>query len=277
MPTLTTPDGTTIAYDTTGRGPALILVDGAFCTRTFGPSPKLAPLLADQFTVVTYDRRGRGDSSDTAPYDIERELDDLRALIEVVGGSAHLLGFSSGGILALRAAAAGLPITKLAVYEPPFDTGQVEGHRVPPDAVVQLTELIAAGRRGPAVKYFLTRIMGAPAAFYYAMRLMPMWPKMKAVASSLPHDAAIVTAEAGQQPRYLASIDQPILAVGGAKSSAMLQAAVRCVADGARRGEHRLLAGQTHNVSTKVLAPLIRDFFATSRRCAAEAEDGVAE
>lgn len=262
MPTLTSPDGTTIAYDTTGAGPALILVDGAFCHRTFGPSPELAPLLADDFTVVTYDRRGRGDSSDTAPYAVERELEDLRALIAAVGGRAHLLGFSSGGILALRAAASGLPISGLAVYEPPLDTGRVEGHRAPADAVAQLTELVAADRPGAAVRYYLTQIMGAPAAVYYAMRLMPRWPMMKAAAPSLPHDAALFTADLGRTPRYLASIDRPTLAIGGTKSPAMLRAAVRLVADAVPGAEGRLLAGQTHRVSAPVLAPVIRDQFA---------------
>src|SRR5437879_4691813 len=120
MNTVTSRDGTRIAYDKRGSGPALILVDGAFCYRAFGPMPKLAELLSDRFTVYNYDRRGRGDSSDTKPYAVAREVEDLAALFEAAGGSAFLYGISSGAALALRAAGNGLAVRKLAVYEPPF-------------------------------------------------------------------------------------------------------------------------------------------------------------
>src|SRR5262249_29137018 len=113
-------DGTTIAFDQLGKGPAIILVDGALCSRSFGPMPKLAPLLAQRFTVFTYDRRGRGDSGDTASYRVEREIEDIDALIAEAGGSAYVFGISSGAALVLRAAASGLAIEKLALYEPPF-------------------------------------------------------------------------------------------------------------------------------------------------------------
>lgn len=258
--TVTSTDGTVIAYDTQGDGPALVVVDGAFCHRTFGPSPTLAPLLADHFTVYTYDRRGRGDSTDTAPYDVERELDDLRALIGATGGSAHVLGISSGGILALRAAAAGLPISKLAVYEPPLVTENGRGHRPPPDAAEQLAAMIADDRRGRAVKFYLTQIIGAPAPAYYALRLMPTWPKMKAVAPSLPHDAAVFTESASTD--QFARIDVPTLAISGARSPASMRAAVVAVADAVPRAEQRVLPGQSHNVSTAALAPVVREFLA---------------
>lgn len=258
--TVTSPDGTVIAYDTAGTGPALVVVDGAFCHRTFGPSPTLAPLLAEHFTVYTYDRRGRGDSTDTAPYDVERELDDLRALIGVAGDSAHVLGFSSGGILALRAAAAGLPISKLAVYEPPLVTENIRGHRPPPDAVEQLNAMVAGDRRGSAVKFYLTQVIGAPAPVFYAMRLMPTWPKMKAVAPSLPHDAAVFTEAA--TTTLLARVHVPTLAIGGLKSPASMRAAVAAVADAVPHARQRLLPKQSHNVSTKVLAPVVQEFLA---------------
>src|SRR6266540_5342672 len=120
MNTLHSSDGTAIAYEIAGHGPALILVDGALCHRAMGPSGPLAKLLAERFTVLTYDRRGRGDSGDADPYSVHREVEDLAALIEAAGGSAHLYGISSGAVLALEATAQGLPVESLALYEPPF-------------------------------------------------------------------------------------------------------------------------------------------------------------
>ena len=154
-------DGTTIAYERSGSGPALILVDGALCSRAFGPSPKLAPLLARHFTVYAYDRRGRGESGDTPPYSPEREVEDIAALIEAAGGSASLLGLSSGGALALEAAASGLPVDKVVAYEPPYvDDG---GQRGGAAHEGQLKRLLAGGDRGGAVKYFMKDMVGAPA------------------------------------------------------------------------------------------------------------------
>jgi pimeloyl-ACP methyl ester carboxylesterase len=154
-------DGTPIAYERFGSGPALILVDGALCSRAFGPSPKLAPLLAQHFTVFAYDRRGRGQSGDTQPYSPSREIEDIAALIQEAGGSACLLGLSSGGALALQAAAAGVGINKVVAYEPPYvdDAGQRGG-----DAYEgQLKHLVASGNRGGAVKYFMKGMVGVPA------------------------------------------------------------------------------------------------------------------
>ncbi|MCA2222040.1 alpha/beta fold hydrolase [Nonomuraea sp. NEAU-L178] len=150
-------DGTAIAYDRFGDGPALILVGGAMSYRSFPTFIQLAELLADRFSVITYDRRGRGDSGDTAPYAVEREVEDLAAVIEAAGGSAHVWGLSSGAALALRAAADGLPIERLALYEPPFMVGE-GGHRPPADYQERLTALAAAGRRGETVSYFLTKV-----------------------------------------------------------------------------------------------------------------------
>src|SRR5437868_4057987 len=154
MKSVVSKDGTTIAYDQVGQGPAVILVDGAFGSRTFGPMPQLAPLLASDFTVFTYDRRGRGDSGDTAPYAVEREIDDLDALIKAAGGSALVCAISSGAVLALDAAAHGASITKLAVYEPPV---VVDNSRAPmlDDYVARFNELVAAGRRGDAAKLMM--------------------------------------------------------------------------------------------------------------------------
>jgi pimeloyl-ACP methyl ester carboxylesterase len=149
--TVRSKDGTTIAFDRTGQGPPLIVVGGAFSYRRWKGLLRLGELLAETFTIVNYDRRGRGDSGDTPPYAVQREIEDLDALIEASGGSAFVWGISSGGVLALRAASRGLPIEKLAIYQPPFMLDG-DGHQPPPDFAARLEELTAAGRRGEAVR-----------------------------------------------------------------------------------------------------------------------------
>ena len=263
--TITSADGTVLVYDRIGQGPALVLVDGAFCSRGFGPAPKLAPLLADQFTVYAYDRRGRGDSGDTAPYAIEREIEDLKAVIGAAGGSASVAGFSSGAILALLAAAAGAPIDRLVTWEPPLVTDQPGGHQPPPDAADRLSTLIATDRRDQAVNYYFTRVMGAPAAAYYLMRLTPMWPKMRAVAPSLPYDLAVFTTGAADPATWLSRVPTPTLAVSGTKSPAALQSGTRTVADTVPGAAYRTLRGQSHNVAASALAPVLREFLAPPR------------
>jgi pimeloyl-ACP methyl ester carboxylesterase len=252
-------DGTAIAYDQTGSGPPLILVDGAFCSRTFGPMPKLAPLLAPHFTVIAYDRRGRGDSGDTAPYAVQREIEDLEALINEVGGSAFVMGMSSGAVLALHAAAAGLNIKKLALYEPPFVVDRTVGHQPPADHTAHLTQLIASGQRSEAAKYYLVRVIGMPSIVYYVMRLFPMWSKMKAIASSLPYDSAVM-GDFGFPAERISVVTIPTLACAGEKSPALLRNAVEAVTKTLPNAQNRILAGQTHNVSVKVLAPVVGSF-----------------
>ena len=251
-------DGTTIAYEQSGHGPALILVDGALCSRAFGPSPKLAPLLARHFTVYAYDRRGRGQSSDTPPYSPAREVEDIAALVEAAGGSAFLLGLSSGGALALEAAATGLPVNKVVAYEPPYvdDSGQRGGaaHEG------QLTRLLAEGDRSGAVKYFMKDMVGIPAPIVVAMRLMPwIWRKLEAVAHTLPYDAAVMTAFRIPRARF-ASIGVPALVMNGAKTDPRLREATQTIADAIPAACHRELAGQTHNVRPQVLAPAVVEF-----------------
>ena len=252
-------DGTPIAYERSGRGPALILVDGALCSRAFGPSPKLAPLLARHFTVYAYDRRGRGQSGDTHPYAPAREVEDIAALIEAAGGSASLVGLSSGGALALEAAASGLPVDKVVAYEPPYvdDSGQRGGaaHQG------QLERLLAEGNRGGAVKYFMKDMVGAPAPLVVMMRLMPwVWRKLEAVAHTLPYDAAVMTAFRIPRTRF-ASIGVPALVINGARTSPLLREAARSIVDAIPAAQYRELAGQTHNVKPDVLAPAVVEFF----------------
>ena len=255
-------DGTTIAYEQTGRGPALIIVDGALCSRAFGPSAKLAPLLARHFTVYTYDRRGRGPSGDAQPYSPAREVDDIAALVGAAGGSACLLGLSSGGALALEAAASGLPVTTVVAYEPPYvdDSGQRggaahEGH---------LRRLLAENNRGGAVKYFMKDMVGAPAAMVAVMRLMPwIWRKLEAVAHTLPYDAAVMTAFKVPRERF-ASIGVPVLVMNGSKTDPRLRDAARTIANTVPAAQYRELAGQTHNVTPDVLAPAVVEFITTA-------------
>ena len=253
-------DGTAIAYDRAGSGPPLILVDGALCSRAFGPTPKLAAALAPAFTVYTYDRRGRNESADTAPYDVRREVEDIGALIQEAGGPAFLCGLSSGGALALEAAAAGLPVRKLAIYEPPF-VGGTNGNRREPDHRARLEQILAQGRRGDAVGYFMVDMVGMPAFFGWIMRLMPMWPKLKAVAHTLPYDAAIM-GNWSVPAATAARVNVPALVLGGAKSPEKLRSAVERTAAAVPGAGKRLLEGQSHNVSAQALAPVLTEFFA---------------
>jgi pimeloyl-ACP methyl ester carboxylesterase len=252
-------DGTPIAYERSGAGPALILVDGALCSRSFGPSPKLAPLLARHFTVYRYDRRGRGQSGDTHPYAPAREVEDIAALVEAAGGSAFLLGLSSGGALSLEAAASGLPIRKVVAYEPPYvdDSGQRggaahEGH---------LKRLLADGNRGGAVRYFMKDMVGVPPPIVGMMRLMFwIWPKLEAVAHTLPYDAAVMTEFRIPRARF-ASIGVPVLVMNGSKTDARLREAAKTIANAIPGAHHRELPGQTHNVKPDVLTPATVEFF----------------
>ena len=189
MHTATARDGTTIADDREGDGGPLVLVPGAFSHRRYPGQVKLAGLLAARFTVGSYDRRGRGD---TKRYAVEREIGDLAAVIDAAGGHAHVWGLSSGAVLALAAAAAGLPIRRLAVHEPPFVVDPAD--RRPPAGLLQrVTALADAGQRGAAVRYFMVDGMGAPAFVLTMLRLMPKaWKALTAVAHTLPYDAAIM-------------------------------------------------------------------------------------
>jgi pimeloyl-ACP methyl ester carboxylesterase len=259
-------DGTTITYERSGTGPALILVDGALCSRAFGPSPKLAPLLAPYFTVYAYDRRGRGQSGDTPPYAPAREVEDIAALIEAAGGSAYLLGLSSGGALALEAAASGLPIGKAAAYEPPYV--DQSGHAGGAAHEGRLERLIAEGQRGGAVRYFMRDMVGAPAPMVVMMRLMPwIWRKLEAVAHTLPYDAAVMTGFRVPRAR-LASITAPVLVMNGTKTDPRLRDAARTIAEAVPGAQHRELPGQTHNVKPTALAPAVVEFFTRSTAAA---------
>ena len=262
MKTTRSADGTTIAYETRGEGPPLILVDGALCSRELGPGEAFAKALSDHFTVVRYDRRGRGASGDTAPYSPAREVEDLAALIAAVGGSARLCGFSSGAVLALDAAAAGLPVTGLALYEPPFI---VDDSRPPaaPDYVERTRALVDAGRRADAVRLFM-RHVGMPAPLVALMRFMPAWGKLKRVAHTLAYDGTIMGDTQSGRPlppdRWAGTAVSTLVVVGG-KSPAFFHNGTRMLAAMLPGGEHRVLPGQTHMVKAKALGPVLVEHF----------------
>jgi pimeloyl-ACP methyl ester carboxylesterase len=198
MDTVISRDGTAIAFDRSGTGPAVILVDGALCHRAFGPSRPLAEQLEPDFTVYTYDRRGRGESGDTGPYSVEREVEDLEALLVEAGGAAFVYGTSSGAALALEAARILPGVTKLVVYEPPFVVAESEP--LPGEYLTRIEAAVTAGRRGEAVKLFMKQV-GAPGFFVALLPVLPPWSKLKATAHTIPYDLTILSE--GQRGREL--------------------------------------------------------------------------
>lgn len=259
MPTVTSRDGTTIAYSTQGQGPALVLVDGALCSRAFGPMPGYAKALADSFTVYWYDRRGRGESGDKLPHTVQQEIDDLAAVIQATGSTPYVFGASSGAALALHGAAAGLPMKKLLLYEAPY-VPTPAGGKGAAQHVEALWALIRADRRGAAVRYFMCDVVGMPKAIGYLFALFPMWPKLKQVAHTLPYDLTILADEG-----FLDTIQElqvPTLVAGGGKSPEPLKAAVRRVAAAIRGSTTRWVDGQTHNLGAAPARELMVEFFA---------------
>ena len=259
---VTSKDGTRIAFDRSGDGPALILVGGALSDRS-GWAP-LAKLLAPRVTVFSFDRRGRGDSDDTSPYSVEREIEDLEALIDEAGGAAFVHGQSSGAVLALEATAR-LPtkVQRLSLYEPPFI---IDDSRPPPpdNFVGHINELIAADRRGDAVEFWMTEVVRAPAEAVAQMRSAPTWPALEALAHTLPYDIAVLGDNMAGDPL---STDQwtaataPTLVMDGGASPAWIRNSARALADVLPNAQHRTLEGQMHNAAPEVLAPEMERFF----------------
>jgi pimeloyl-ACP methyl ester carboxylesterase len=260
MRTVISKDGTTIAFDKVGQGPAVILVVGAFNDRSTGTP--VAQQLKKHFTVFNYDRRGRGDSGDTAPYVIEREIEDIQALIDEAGGSAYVFGYSSGAVLALKAAAQGLAISKMALYELPLLVDGVQPQQWV-DHPENLAELIKAGRRGDAVEYYQTKVIGIPEDIVAQLRQAPFRPALEAMAHTLVYEATIL----GDMslPRELAAaVTVPTLAIAGGASFPFMRETAQVLANILPAGRARTLEGQTHDIVPAVLAPVLEQFFGGS-------------
>jgi pimeloyl-ACP methyl ester carboxylesterase len=258
LKTVTSKDGTTIAFDQTGEGPVLIFVDGATAVRAHDVS--LASALAPHFTVIAYDRRGRGESGDSAPYAVEREIEDLDALIAGVGVSAFVFGHSSGAVLALRAAASGLATPKLAVYEPPFITNDSRPP-LPHDYVAHLDELVAAGRRGDAVAYFMTAAVEIPQEF---VAQMPSDPATEKVAHTIAYDGRVMgDAMSGKplSPEPWRSVTAPTLVMDGGASPGFMRAGAQELVALLPNATYRTLEGQDHGPADEILAPALVEFF----------------
>jgi pimeloyl-ACP methyl ester carboxylesterase len=253
---VTSRDGTAIALDQLGLGPPVILVSGASTARSI--HSQLAELLAADFTVFNYDRRGRGDSDDTPPYAIQREIEDLDAVITEAGGTAMVFGNSSGAVLALHAAAAGLPITKLALWEPPFMLDP-DAPRRQQEYVAELTSLLDAGRRGDAMALFM-KTVGLPEEMITGMRQAPMWSGMEAIAPTLRYDAIIMGASTVPTD-LVASVTAPTLVLDGSETGAWAADSAQALTAALPNPQRRTLTGQDHAVAWDVLALVLKEFF----------------
>lgn len=255
-------DGTPIAYEQSGSGPAVILVDGALCSRALGPMAALVPLLTRTFTVFTYDRRGRNESGDSKPYSPQREVEDLEAIITAASGSAMVFGMSSGAALAILAASKGLKISKLALYEPPFQV-DTSAKNVTPGHLQAIQRFIEADQRSEAVRYFQVEAVGIPKFVPWILRLTPLWKKLKAAAPTLVYDFTLLGD--GLVPvDAIARITIPVAVYYGKKSPRFLTESSQAVAQALRHGKEIPLAGENHNLSAKAVAPALEAFFLTT-------------
>jgi pimeloyl-ACP methyl ester carboxylesterase len=256
-------DGTEIAYDRTGDGPALVLVGGAWNDRA--TPVELAQALAGEFSVYTYDRRGRGDSGVTEPYAVEREIEDLEAVIEAVGGSAYAFGHSSGAALALEATAAGAPISRLAMYEPPYIVDDTRPP-LPDDYIEHLERLIAEDRRKEVFEYFMTVAVGMPPEMVQPMLDSPMVDSMVSLAHTIPYDGRVMLKGSmyGQPlpTRWTDSVTVPALVMDGGNSPAWIRNAARALVGVLPDVQYRTLEGQDHAAAPEVIAPALEAFLA---------------
>jgi pimeloyl-ACP methyl ester carboxylesterase len=256
MEKVTSKDGTSIAYDRSGEGPAVILVSGGSVDRS--SNAPVGALLTDRFTVFNYDRRGRGPSGDTPPYAVQREFEDLQAVIGAAGGSAFVYGTSSGAALVLEAAAAGVAITKLALWEPPYIIDPAM--RPPSDTAETFERLVSEGRRGDAVEFFMANVVGMPAEFVAQARSQPWWGATEALAHTLAYDARVMG-------DYSVPVDRaklvaaPTLVIVGGASFPFMQETAETLAKTFPNGEIRTLEGQSHDVAPQVIAPALTEFF----------------
>lgn len=265
MTKVTSKDGTKIAYSKAGSGPALIIVCGATAFRAADPNlAVLAEMLSPQFTVITYDRRGRGESGDTLPFSTERELEDIAALIEAVGGRASLLGYSSGSVVALEAAAAGLPVDRLVMYEPPFVLPGTSFPPPPADYVETLEGFTRQGDNGASAAYFM-RSVGMPDEAIEGMKQTSFWPVMESIGPTIAYDGHFMFDgyyTAGNFPARWKNASLPVLVLNGDASFPFMPAAADAVAAELPNATRKTLAGQDHGPRPEAMAPVLREFLA---------------
>jgi pimeloyl-ACP methyl ester carboxylesterase len=261
MNSVSSKDGTVIAYDKQGQGAPVILVAGAMCARLSWSGPQLSEILAPHFTVYNYDRRGRGDSGDHQPYAVQREIEDIQALIAEAGGTACLYGHSSGGALVLHAAASlGNQVKKLAVYEVPYNDDP-QAQRAWAEYIRNLTNLLAANRRGDAVALFM-KYVGTPDEQIEGMRKAPFWPSMEGIAPTLAYDHTALLGNNNAIPTALAArVSSPVLVMSGDAGLPFMPITARSLIRAIPQAELRILPGQKHDVDSKILAPILQGFF----------------
>jgi pimeloyl-ACP methyl ester carboxylesterase len=260
MPQVVSKDGTEIAYKVQGTGPAIVLVDGALCSMQAGPTPELLPSLSQHFTVYAYDRRGRGESTDTMPYFVEKEIEDLEAIFEVAGKDACVCGISSGGALALYAVAAGLRPKKLLLFETPFTIIDDTDRKLPADPVGDLENMLAQNRRGDMVSYFMTQLIGVPGIFMTAMKtvMRKNWNSTRSLAHTLPYDIRIldqtkfkIPAEAAQQ------INVPCTILYGSKTAPILRKSAEALVQAIPNAQLAVVEGQSHMIKARTMVPAL--------------------
>src|SRR5690242_8773721 len=261
--TVISADGTVIGFDQSGAGPAVILVQGALMNRTDPVMTSIAAGLSRWFAVLNYDRRGRGGSGDTQPYAVEREAEDLDALIAAGGGQAAVFGGSSGAGLALSAAVRNPAITRLALWEPPYHADD-SAPPLPGDFAEQLDRLVEAGRQADAVELFLVRAVQASPQDVAGMRGHASWPAMEAAARSLAYEARVMGPGNALPAELLAGITQPALVLNGGASPAWMRRAGQAVADAIPGAVYRVLEGQSHSVAPTAIVPELLEFLIRS-------------
>jgi pimeloyl-ACP methyl ester carboxylesterase len=262
MHVVTSKDGTNIAYDKQGEGPAVILVAGALCARLSWSGPELAKLLSPHFTVFNYDRRGRGDSGDTKPYAVEREIEDIEVLIDEAGGTASLYGHSSGGALAMEAALklGSSKVKKLAMYEVPYND-DVNAQRAWREYIKKLTDLLATDRRGDAVALFM-KYVGTPDEQIEGMRHAPFWQALESLAPTLAYDHTAILGENSSVPTERAmQVLVPTLVMNGGASFPFMHETAQALSKAIPNAQLCTLEGQTHDVANEALAPVLVNFF----------------
>ncbi|MEK6985360.1 MAG: alpha/beta hydrolase [Candidatus Thermoplasmatota archaeon] len=254
----TSKDGTRIAYDVTGNGPPLVVVNGALSVRTFSFARKMVEALAAHFTVYNFDRRGRGDSGDTQPYAVAREVEDVAAVCKAAGGKPYVVGLSSGAALALEAAASGVVMAGLYAYEPPYVKDQA-GDKTDPDFQEKLDAFAAKDDRSGAVSYFM-RTVGVPGFGVAIMKMLPMWKVMKGVAHTLPYDARVMARFAVPTKR-LALVQVPTTLAAGAKTTPAILAGVAAAAKAVPGAAHRIVPKANHGIKPALLTAEVAQVF----------------